>query len=123
MNPIPLTDSLGLVRAYACGECHNAYGSGSIYSKHSFDTMVLVAKVAKAALCRAERCCRCTDCETPLPKHGRVTCNACEAAWKESLRWRSFAGAWRDIGEAAYREITSEYQWRAYQDALEELDR
>ena len=76
MNPIPLTDPTGALRAWMCGCCLHV-GYGSEFGYRDADASI----VAQSKL-RAESCCICIDCAGPAPRatcsYSRV-CKACEA--------------------------------------------
>lgn len=118
MNPIPLTDPSGTVRAYVCGVCNNVRGSGSMLLGAAVDAAYAQEDAARS-LGRATRCCACDRCGTPIPI-GAPTfagmCSPCGNAWHERARWTSFGRIWRDISEAERRGIWDADSWAARDD-------
>lgn len=110
MNPTPLIDPGGTVRAYACGACGHAYSGGQTLGlKKPLDARG-IARHAESSRGRAERCCRCITCGAPIPPRVSGDCVPCAAAERERHRWFWFCASWHDVGYLAARGIASTAQ-------------
>ena len=76
MNPIPLTDPTGALRAWICGCClHVGHGSEAL-GRNADESIVASSRA------RAESCCVCRDCGGPAPRAASMSllgCAACDA--------------------------------------------
>lgn len=83
MNPVPLTDPTGTIRAWMCGCClHVGIGSVPIYRSADDDYI-------EGGKLRAAACCVCWDCRGPNPRTDRISClrcRACEAKREEAAK-------------------------------------
>lgn len=83
MNPVPLTDPTGTVRAWMCGCCsHIGIGSVPVYRNADDDYL-------EGSKLRAAACCACGGCGGPNPRTDRISClrcRACEAKREEAAK-------------------------------------
>lgn len=82
MNPVPLTDPSGVVRAWMCGCCsHVGIGSVPVYQNADDDYI-------EGGRMRAEWCCVCRECRGPNPRtdcDSSLYCRACSAKRDEAI--------------------------------------
>ena len=75
MNPIPLAAPDGRVYAYACGTCHLvAGGSTPMWIE---DPPGPASRIVEGIRQRAERCCTCFRCATPMNRLDGLYCADC----------------------------------------------
>ena len=105
MNPIPLTDPRGIVRAYACGSCGHAYSGGQIMGLRKPLNGGQIMSHAASADRRANACCRCLTCGASIAPRVCGDCPACAERARQDSRWFWWLVTWHDIGYLASRGI------------------
>lgn len=112
MNPIPLADPNGVVRAYLCGGCNQAFGPGgtrtgmtSPLDGHRLD------EETERTHSRADRCCRCIDCRGDIAPRSLGLCDACEENNRAAQYWQRFCDEWHVIGRLVVNGITDRNQF------------
>lgn len=73
MNPVPLTDPTGTVRAWMCGCCGHAGEFPSRFGKNAD------AYAIERSRLNAEECCVCRQCDGPAPRVDcALVCKSCQ---------------------------------------------
>lgn len=96
MNPIPLVDPCGTVRAFMCGLCSRV---PLVFARSDEDCYLDAARFS------AERHCLCIACGAEVPGGGmRAVCDSCES---------TAAGhhSWGVIAESATHGFRSYAEW------------
>lgn len=106
MNPIPLTDPAGVVRAYACGGCGQLQeGHGQrIGLRRPIGKQEKLSE-ARRSWERASRCCSCSTCGASIAPRVDGRCKACDEEAASVERWRWFCDTWWNVGYLASRGI------------------
>lgn len=77
MNPVPLTDPSGVVRAWMCGCCGHAGEFPHRYGENADERAIARSRE------NAEQCCVCMWCKNPAPRaECMLECKACQAQAK-----------------------------------------